>query len=116
MNIQNKYQAIAGEFRHEILRKYGDKVDTIILFGSAARGEASKDSDIDILVVGEVTLDELVDVTIPLLLQHGKFISAQDMKKSHYNRLVDQGYSFIENVKNDGVVLFERAGKVSEQI
>lgn len=116
MNIQNKYQAIAGEFRHEILRKYGDKVDTIILFGSAARGEASKDSDIDILVVGEVTLDELVDVTIPLLLQHGKFISAQVMKKSRYNRLVDRGYSFIKNVKNDGVVLFERAGKVSEQI
>lgn len=67
------------------------KVDTIILFGSAARGEAGEDSDIDVLVVGDVTLDELVDVTIPLLLQHGKFISAQDMKKSRYNRLVDQG-------------------------
>jgi hypothetical protein len=63
--------------------------------------------------VGDVTLDELVDVSIPLLLQHGKYISAQDMKKSRFNRLVVQGYSFIRNVKNDGVILFERAGKVS---
>lgn len=63
--------------------------------------------------MGDVTLDELVDVSIPLLLQHGKYISAQDMKKSRFNRLVVQGYSFIRNVKNDGVILFERAGKVS---
>lgn len=102
------------QFSDEILKKYGDKVDTIILFGSAARGEASEDSDIDILVVGDVTLDELVDVTIPLLLEHGKFISAQDMKKSRFNRLKGLGYSFIKNVGNDGVVLFERTGKISE--
>lgn len=35
------------------------------------------------------------------------------MKKSRFNRLVDEGYSFINNVKSDGVVLFERAGKAS---
>jgi predicted nucleotidyltransferase len=113
MNVQNKYRAIAREFRDKVLEKYGERVDTIILFGSAARGEAREDSDIDILVVGDVTLDELVDVTIPLLLQHGKYISVQDMKKSRFNRMVVQGYSFIKNVNNDGVVLFERVGKAS---
>lgn len=77
MNIQDKYRAIAQEFAEKVLEKYGDKVDTIILFGSTARGEARDESDIDILVVGDVTLDELVDVSIPLLLQHGKYISAQ---------------------------------------
>lgn len=111
MNIQDKYRAIAREFRDEILKRYDDKVDTIILFGSTARGEANEDSDIDILVVGDVTLDELVDVTVPLLLQHGKYISAQDMKQSRFNRQVKQGYSFINNVKNEGVVLFDRTEK-----
>lgn len=65
MNIQDKYQAIAREFCDEILKKYDKKVNTVILFGSTARGEANEDSDIDILVVGDVTLDELVDVTVP---------------------------------------------------
>ena len=34
-----------------VRRKYEDKIDSIILFGSVARGEAKEDSDIDILVV-----------------------------------------------------------------
>ncbi|OPX59044.1 MAG: Nucleotidyltransferase domain protein [Methanobacterium sp. PtaB.Bin024] len=107
MKTQEEYQNIAQEFANLALEKYGDRVDTIILFGSAARGEAREDSDIDILVVGDVTLDELLDVSVPLLLQHGKHISAHDMEKSRFKRLVDQGYSFISNVLNDGVVLFE---------
>lgn len=113
MNIQDEYKHIAQEFANRVLENYGPKVDTIILFGSTARGEAKEDSDIDILVVGEVSLDELLDVSIPLLLQHGKFIAAQDMQKSRFKRLVKQGYSFINNVLNDGVVLFERTRKTS---
>jgi predicted nucleotidyltransferase len=33
------------------LEKYVDTLESIILFGSVARGEAKEDSDIDILVV-----------------------------------------------------------------
>lgn len=47
MNIQERYQAIAREFRDEILKRYDDKVDTIILFGSTAQEEANEDFDID---------------------------------------------------------------------
>ncbi|WP_321421787.1 nucleotidyltransferase domain-containing protein [uncultured Methanobacterium sp.] len=113
MKFQDEYEKIALEFANQVLESHGAKIDTIILFGSTARGEANEESDIDILVVGDVSLDELLDVSIPLLLQYGKFIAAQDMPKSRFKRLVEQGYSFINNVLNDGVVLFERTGKTS---
>ena len=35
---------------------------TVILFGSYARGDYDEESDIDLLIVGEVDFDELMDV------------------------------------------------------
>ena len=41
----------------EIAKNHGIKIDKIILFGSRARGDHSKDSDWDILIVTEEELD-----------------------------------------------------------
>lgn len=113
MDIQDKYRFLAREFAQKILERYGERVDTIILFGSTARKEAKEESDIDILVVGEVTLRELVDVSFPMLLEYGKYISPKDMKKSYFKELNKEGYSFIRNIMDEGLVLYERMGEAS---
>jgi uncharacterized protein len=113
MNIQDKYMAIARKFTGRVLQKYPDKVDVIILFGSTARGEAREESDIDILVVGDVTLDELVDISFPMLLEYKKYISPKDMKKPYFEELNKEGYSFIRNVMDEGLVLYERVAEAS---
>lgn len=109
--IPKRYQAPVQEFVKVALEKYGDRIERIILFGSVARGEATEESDIDILVVGDTSLEELVDVSFPILLDDGALISAKNMKKDHFTYLVEQGYSFVKNVLQDGVVLYERMGK-----
>jgi predicted nucleotidyltransferase len=48
MNIKS----ILDEFKAEVQRLYGGRVRDIILFGAHARGDASAESDIDVLVVG----------------------------------------------------------------
>ena len=112
LKIQKKYQEPLREFVNVALEKYGEKIENIILFGSVARGEAKEGSDVDILVVGDVSLEELVDISIPILLEDGELISAKDMKKEHFEYLAKEGYSFVRNVLNDGVVLYERMGEV----
>lgn len=44
------------KFRKKVLGAFSDRVHSIILHGSMARG-AMKDSDIDILIVGEERKD-----------------------------------------------------------
>jgi len=44
MEIKEKYKEAIDEFVRRALEKYGDKIDSIILFGSVARGEAKEDS------------------------------------------------------------------------
>lgn len=51
MKILDKYRKAVDEFVERVLDKYSDRIDSIILFGSVARGEAKEESDIDILVI-----------------------------------------------------------------
>lgn len=111
--IQKRYQKAVDEFVRRAMEKYGNKIEEIILFGSIARGEAREESDIDILVVGDVSLEELIDISFPILLEYGELISAKDMKKTYFEFLAKEGYSFVRNVLKEGVVLYERMGKAS---
>jgi len=109
--VQKRYQKPLSEFVKEALEKYEDKIESIILFGSVARGDAKEDSDIDILVVGDVGVEELVDISFSILVKYGELISVKDMKKDHFNFLVREEYSFLKNVLGEGVVLYERMGE-----
>ena len=111
MQNQKKYREAVEEFVRRVLERYRDKIDSIILFGSVARGEAKEDSDIDILVVGDVSLEELVEVSFPILLEYGEFISAKNMEKDRFDFSAKEGHSFVRNVLREGVVLYERMGE-----
>jgi len=113
IQIQKRYQKAADEFARRALEKYRDKIDSIILFGSVARGEAREDSDIDILVIGDVSLEELVDLSFPILLKYEELVSVKDMKKKHFEFLIREKYSFVRNILKEGVVLYERMEETS---
>lgn len=44
------YQILA-EIREQLLLVYGDRLEDVILYGSAAVGQMTKDSDIDIIIL-----------------------------------------------------------------
>ena len=110
MKISERRWKAVEEFVRRALDRYGDRIESIILFGSVARGEAKEDSDIDILVVGDVSL-ELVEVSFPILLEYGELISAKNMEKDRFDFAAKEGHSFVRNVLREGVVLYERMGE-----
>jgi predicted nucleotidyltransferase len=62
MNIQERYRKPIEEFVRRVLGRYRDEIEGIILFGSVARDEGKEDSDVDVLVVGDVCVEELVTI------------------------------------------------------
>jgi len=111
MEISERRREAVEEFVRRALSRYGDRIESIILFGSVARGEAKEDSDIDILVIGDVSLEELVEVSFPILLEYGELISAKNMEKDRFDFSAKEGHSFVRNVLKEGVVLYERMGE-----
>ena len=111
MKIQERYRRPVEEFVRRALERYRDEIEGIILFGSVARGEGKEDSDVDILVIGDVSLEELVDISFPILLEYEKLISAKNMNREHFDFLVREGYSFARNITKEGIILYERMGE-----
>lgn len=109
MQIQKKYQEAVNEFVRRALRRYGDKIDSIILFGSVARGKAKEDSDIDILVVWKGDKlegwDVLEDIAVDILLEYEQLISIKIIYPQEYLGMMDMESSFIQNIKKEGVVI-----------
>ena len=51
--LNDIYRDVAREFTHRVTSVLGDQVESIVLYGSVARGEAKRDSDIDIFIVSQ---------------------------------------------------------------
>jgi predicted nucleotidyltransferase len=57
-SILRKTVGLAGVLR-TALAPFGDRIEQVYVYGSHARGEDRRDSDIDLMVVGSVSLREL---------------------------------------------------------
>jgi len=85
------------------------EIEKIILYGSVARNEDEKDSDIDILIITSNIDDDLKiedDVygrTFDILLETGEYISVQIIPNEHYKTHTD--FPFYINIEKDGVLI-----------
>ena len=57
MGMDENVERILREIKRNLKERYGDGIKKVILYGSYARGEATEESDIDVLVVVSDDLD-----------------------------------------------------------
>ena len=72
--LVNTHRAVVEEFTQRVVSTLGDQVESVILYGSVARGDDGPESDIDILVVCPNTKycwDGVSDVADDIVYQNG---------------------------------------------
>jgi len=66
------YRDVLRRYCNLLLERFGERLESLVLFGSVARGDWKKDSDVDLLVVAEgfqdpmKALDELLEAKLEL--------------------------------------------------
>lgn len=104
--INEKIERLINQVKDYLINIYGEKVRRVILYGSHVRGEATKDSDIDILVLVDDTLNpfkvrkSLSDFLFDILLETGELISVIALPEHFFET---HNYPFILNMKKDGI-------------
>ena len=57
MPMENRFRDILAEYRTRLMDVLGERLESIVLYGSRARGDAEDDSDIDVLCVMKEPFD-----------------------------------------------------------
>lgn len=87
------------------LKKKGENVRKVIVYGSTVRGDFEEASDIDLLIVGSISLDKAIELSYPLLLKYGELILPHTMSEEHYNLLKFNKSGFIYNIEKEGKLI-----------
>ncbi|MFO0210479.1 MAG: nucleotidyltransferase domain-containing protein [Pseudanabaena sp.] len=106
-NIKNKQLfVLLNELKSGLVELYGDRLFSVILFGSHARGEATSESDIDVMVVladPVNTVEERSRMSILFwyfLREYDELISIIPISKS---RFLAGEISFLRVVRREGI-------------
>lgn len=114
-NIPANINKIIIDFTKNVNKLLGKRVKKIILYGSYARGDFNKSSDIDIMILTDLTDDEIskyrrniVDMAYDIEYDNDFEIHLSPLIKNidKFNLWLD-ALPFYMNVEKEGVVLSE---------
>lgn len=106
---------VIERFINSINELLGTRVKKIVLYGSYARGDFNKDSDIDIMILTDLTDEEIIkyrrsisDIAFDIEMDNNFDIEINPLLKNidKFNYWV-QALPFYMNVQKEGVILSE---------
>ena len=107
-NMQN----LIKQYVNEIKQIYGTHLRQIILYGSYARGDFRPDSDIDIMILVDLSEEEIQksrdrvsDFTYDFNMDYDLLIMPVVKGMAHF-KYWSEAYPFYQNVEKEGVNLY----------
>jgi predicted nucleotidyltransferase len=108
MTFPSNLKHILNEYRQRLSEILGDDLDSVLLYGSQARGEASAGSDVDVLCIMKKSFDygDLISrtslATAEISLKHDVVISRVFITRDDY---AYQDSPFLMNVRKEQVAV-----------
>lgn len=108
-NLNEIEEKVLLKFKRKVSESFPDKVVKILLYGSKARGDYNLNSDIDIIVITNVSDwhigDEIRKIGYNLDTAIDYKFSIQVIPESHIKYLLENKFQFMKNILNDGIAV-----------
>lgn len=111
MNIQSLYETSLKDLKRKLVNEIGKDLGSVVLYGSVASNKATKDSDIDVMIItnnASGIRDKVSEIRYENDLKHGTLTTLIFMKPGYFERLGRAGDPFIRNIISEGVLLYGR--------
>ena len=99
------------DFAKNVRKLLGKSLDSVILYGSYARGEDAELSDIDVMILVSLSeeqiksiSDRVSDLAFEYMMKYGVDISPVITNTDHFNYWMDN-LPYYRNIKDEGVRL-----------
>jgi len=105
--MDEKIKHLINQIKTHLIKMYGENIKKAILYGSYVRGEATKDSDVDVLVLVDQSLnpfevrESLSDLLFDILLDEGELVSVIAVPEHLFE---NYNSPFMLNVRKEGVI------------
>lgn len=108
---------LLDDMREELVRGltdiFQDSISMIILYGSAARNEATDESDIDIAIIVKNQIDyeakqRFFSWTADLDMRYDRVFSIVDIQEANLEKW-ERVLPFYQNIRKEGIVLWKAA-------
>jgi predicted nucleotidyltransferase len=87
-----------GDVLRSALAPLADRINAAFVYGSVARGDEKAESDIDVMVVGDVDFGEVVNALSPSQDQLGREINPSVFSRAEFQQRVEKKEHFITTV------------------
>ena len=119
LRLPRKVKAALADFERRLLNLFPGQIIRLVLYGSYARGEATPDSDVDVMVIvswddpqqpggyylgraSDPRWQQAIDAAVDTMVVHGPFISALVVGESLFN----SDWSVAQAARREGIVLW----------
>lgn len=110
--MPEKMADLLKQYAEKIHHIYGKSLAAVILYGSYARGDYTSDSDVDIMILVNLSEEEIQksryqisDVTYDFNMEHDLMIMPIVKAAEHFRYWLPV-YPFYQNVEREGVKLY----------
>ncbi|MDY4968669.1 MAG: nucleotidyltransferase domain-containing protein [Lachnospiraceae bacterium] len=109
--MSNFIRSIVYTFSFQLRKLLGDKLSKVIIYGSYARGDYHRYSDVDVMILVKMSEEEIknienliYDMVFDIQMETGVDISPIIKNEDQYEYWVDV-LPFYRNVRDEGVVV-----------
>lgn len=111
MCTENILKLVLDDICNRAKEEFGTALDSVVLYGSYARGDYDEESDVDVMIIADMSNEEIrsfaklfSDYSLDIDLKYNIVLSLMLQDKATYDRY-KATYPFFKNIEKEGVDL-----------